>query len=296
MPAADRRIHPFEERDSRSDRARARSATRTASTRRRREATRASAWAGRPVARPTSRIVSNAPSSVRGSRVSTSGVERSAGTARPTSPGTHGADLAERLGDDEIGPKPVQRLHVQLVERVTLGQALPHHRIDLRAGRLLGDPSPGHPGERRDPARESRTSDSPPRATTRARARGRSPSRWAAARRSAQAAGTRSAKTKPSRSTISPGTAATRPWSIGPSVTNVWNSPRSPQGSTLRRKRVEEAAVRSLPPARVAPVSDRGRRPGPHTGLEHQPASSSVGRCQSGKSGFSPVPRIRSSR
>ena len=51
-------------------------------------------------------------------------------------------------------------------------------------------------------------------------------------------------KTKPSRSTVSPTRTSIRFENIGPATAQVWNSPRSPQGTTLRQGRQEGVVIR----------------------------------------------------
>ena len=88
-----------------------------------------------------------------------------------------------------------------------------------------------------------------------------------------------SAKTKPSRTTVSPTTTSMGRANIGPAVTQVWNSPRSPHGSAHSRqlgeqgrvegaageRRVEARAGRRCsawarrPPSIISPRQRRGR-------------------------------------
>src|SRR5260370_5609195 len=59
--------------------------------------------------------------------------------------------------------------------------------------------------------------------------------------------GTKSQKTKESRSTTCPVTTGTAERKIGPSKTKVWNSPFSPQGSTSIGNSRKKSASNSLP-------------------------------------------------
>ena len=69
-------------------------------------------------------------------------------------------------------------------------------------------------------------------------------------------AGTRSAKTNPSRSTTTPGTAGTGVENMGPAVTQVWNSPRSPQGSAAGGRSASRAAS-NAPAGEARPAPPR---------------------------------------
>src|SRR5262249_61013526 len=109
------------------------------------------------------------------------------------------------------------------------------------------------------------------------------------------AAYSRSANTNPSRETISPRSTSSGRSNIGPAVTQVWNSPFSPQGSTSRgsasRKRASQdspakkgesrrgstqTTVARRPPASISFASRRVSRPqSGKTGSTHDPASSS---------------------
>ena len=78
-----------------------------------------------------------------------------------------------------------------------------------------------------------------------------------------------SAKTKPSRSTVSPTTTSMGRANIGPAVTQVWNSPRSPHGSAQSGRSASSAASIRAPGQRgIERRADRrcsrrpaGRRP-----------------------------------
>src|SRR5262249_49875907 len=60
-------------------------------------------------------------------------------------------------------------------------------------------------------------------------------------------AGSRSANQKPSRKTRSPSATASGRANIGPAEQNVWNSPRSPHGSTLAGRSASNAASKRRP-------------------------------------------------
>jgi 4-amino-4-deoxy-L-arabinose transferase-like glycosyltransferase len=109
--------------------------------------------------------------------------------------------------------------------------------------------------------------------------------------------GNTSQNTNPSRSTTSPiemGTGAENP---GASQTKVWNSPRSPHGSTCAGRSARRSASNGRP-AKLA-GSTRGST---HVRTARTPASSisratrSVGSSHNGKTGVIPVPARCSSR
>ena len=84
---------------------------------------------------------------------------------------------------------------------------------------------------------------------------------------------------------------------IGPAKTKVWNSPRSPQGSTrggqlVEERFVEECARRSgVELARIDADEMRAQ-----AGGDHLARSWSVGMCQQGNRGSRPVPASLASR
>jgi 4-amino-4-deoxy-L-arabinose transferase-like glycosyltransferase len=107
----------------------------------------------------------------------------------------------------------------------------------------------------------------------------------------APASGSTSANTNPSRSTTSPIETGRGDENPGASQTNVWNSPRSPQGSTPCGRSARSSASNGRP-AKLA-GSTAGST---HVSTARTPTSSisrasrSVGSPQSGNTGVMPVP------
>ncbi len=67
------------------------------------------------------------------------------------------ADLADRLGDDQVHLELAQGRLVELVEMAALAGALPHRGVDLPRRETLGDDAAGEPSGGRPPPEGSRT-------------------------------------------------------------------------------------------------------------------------------------------
>ena len=109
--------------------------------------------------------------------------------------------------------------------------------------------------------------------------------------------GSTSANTNPSRSTSSPTETGIGDENPGASQTKVWNSPRSPQGSTPSGSSARRSASKGRPAKAAGSTAGSTQVSTARTPASSiSRASRSVGSSQSGKTGLRPVPARRCSR